>query len=113
MDKKSLSERDICTKFITPALVNAGWDTHLQVLEEVLLTGRNFYPELAQKLIGGELEKQLAKTKQVKEHIIANQQATEQLLKVLLYQAFEVQEKEYKIPEPVLSMVAEDGVEWE
>jgi len=26
MDKASLSERDICTKFITPALRNAGWD---------------------------------------------------------------------------------------
>ena len=26
MDKRSLSERDICTKFITPALRKAGWD---------------------------------------------------------------------------------------
>lgn len=26
MDKKALSERDICTKFITPALRSAGWD---------------------------------------------------------------------------------------
>jgi type I restriction enzyme R subunit len=25
MDKKQLSERDICTKFITPALRRAGW----------------------------------------------------------------------------------------
>jgi type I restriction enzyme R subunit len=25
MDKKNLSERDICTKFITPALESAGW----------------------------------------------------------------------------------------
>jgi type I restriction enzyme R subunit len=25
MDKRSLSERDICTKFITPALRKAGW----------------------------------------------------------------------------------------
>ena len=25
-DKKSLSERDICTKFITPAIETAGWD---------------------------------------------------------------------------------------
>jgi type I restriction enzyme S subunit len=35
-----------------------------------------------------------AKTKQLKEHIIANQQATEQLLKALLHQAFEVREVE-------------------
>lgn len=38
MDKKSLSERDICTKFITPALENAGWDKMDQVREEVSFT---------------------------------------------------------------------------
>ena len=38
MDKKSLSERDICTKYITPAIETAGWDIHLQVREEVSLT---------------------------------------------------------------------------
>ncbi|MFZ0889295.1 MAG: hypothetical protein WA005_12645 [Candidatus Binataceae bacterium] len=26
MDKRALSERDICAKFITPALRQAGWD---------------------------------------------------------------------------------------
>ena len=38
MDKKSLSERDICTKFITPALSKAGWDVESQIREEVNLT---------------------------------------------------------------------------
>jgi type I restriction enzyme R subunit len=38
LNKKSLSERDICTKFITPALVNAGWDVVLQVREEFTFT---------------------------------------------------------------------------
>ncbi|MBS4018222.1 MAG: DEAD/DEAH box helicase family protein [Dechloromonas sp.] len=38
MDKKSLSERDICTKFITPALEACGWDRDTQFLEEVNLT---------------------------------------------------------------------------
>lgn len=38
MDKRTLSERDICTKFITPALESAGWDKHLQILEEVSFT---------------------------------------------------------------------------
>ncbi len=36
--KKSLSERDICTKYITPALVSAGWDLHSQIREEVSFT---------------------------------------------------------------------------
>lgn len=45
-------------------------------------------PLSEQKRIVAEIEKQLAKTKQLKEHIIANQQATEQLLKALLHQAF-------------------------
>ncbi len=38
MDKKSLSERDICTKFIAPALEKAGWDKQLQIREEVTFT---------------------------------------------------------------------------
>lgn len=51
-------------------------------------------PLSEQKRIVAEIEKQLAKTKQLKEHILANQQATEQLLKALLHQAFEVKEAE-------------------
>jgi type I restriction enzyme R subunit len=38
MDKSVLSERDICTKFITPALRKAGWDEVLQIREEVSFT---------------------------------------------------------------------------
>ncbi len=38
MDKKSLTERDICTKYITPALEASGWDLLLQVREEFPLT---------------------------------------------------------------------------
>jgi type I restriction enzyme, R subunit len=38
MDKRSFSERDICTKFITPALRQAGWDEMLQIREEVGFT---------------------------------------------------------------------------
>ena len=38
MDKKQLSERDICTKFITPALRQAGWDELTQLREEVSFT---------------------------------------------------------------------------
>lgn len=34
----NLSERDICTKFITPALIKAGWDSHKQIREEVSFT---------------------------------------------------------------------------
>ncbi|MDP3228754.1 MAG: DEAD/DEAH box helicase family protein [Acidovorax sp.] len=37
MDKKSLSERDICTKFITPAILQARWQQH-EFREEVSLT---------------------------------------------------------------------------
>ncbi len=37
-NKKSLSERDICTKFVTPAIVQAGWDLHSQIREEISFT---------------------------------------------------------------------------
>ena len=43
MNKKSLSERDICTKFITPNIVAAGWNVDTQIREEVSFTdGRIF-----------------------------------------------------------------------
>lgn len=38
MDKRSLTERDICTKFILPAVKLAGWDEMVQVREEVYFT---------------------------------------------------------------------------
>ncbi|WP_337175655.1 DEAD/DEAH box helicase family protein [Paludisphaera sp.] len=38
MDKSLLSERDVCTQFITPALVAAGWDAATQIREEVGFT---------------------------------------------------------------------------
>lgn len=43
MDKKTLSERDICTKFITPAVEKAGWDKRNQLLEEVSFTDGKIY----------------------------------------------------------------------
>jgi type I restriction enzyme R subunit len=41
--KKDLTERDICTKFITPALERSGWDIQLQVLEEFAFTHGRIY----------------------------------------------------------------------
>lgn len=38
MSKKQFSERDICTKYITPALEAAGWDVATQIREEFPLT---------------------------------------------------------------------------
>lgn len=43
IDKKTLSERDICSKFITPAIQNAGWNIQTQVLEEVSFTDGKIY----------------------------------------------------------------------
>lgn len=38
MDKRELSERDICSKYITPAIIRSGWDLHTQIREEVTFT---------------------------------------------------------------------------
>ncbi len=38
MNKKDLSERDICTTLITPALTQAGWDVMSHIREEVSFT---------------------------------------------------------------------------
>lgn len=64
-------------------------------------------PLSEQKRIVAEIEKQFAKTKQLKEHIIANQQATEQLLKAFLHQAFEVKEDNEKNVQQVKGKVVE------
>ncbi|MCG7932142.1 MAG: DEAD/DEAH box helicase family protein [Candidatus Thiodiazotropha lotti] len=41
--KKDLSERDICSKFISPALEKAGWDMLTQIREEVSFTDGRIY----------------------------------------------------------------------
>ncbi len=38
MSKQALSETDIRTKYITPAVVTAGWDLLTQIREEVSFT---------------------------------------------------------------------------
>jgi len=38
INKKALSERDICFKYLTPAILQAGWDLHLQMREEYPLS---------------------------------------------------------------------------
>ena len=38
IDQKSLTERDICTKFINPALESAGWDLLRQIREQYYFT---------------------------------------------------------------------------
>lgn len=43
VSKKELSERDICTQFILPALINAGWDVEKQIREEVFFTDGRIY----------------------------------------------------------------------
>ena len=41
--KKDLSERDICTKYIAPAIQSAGWDIQTQVREEFSFTDGRIY----------------------------------------------------------------------
>lgn len=43
IEKKTLSERDICTKFITPSVEKAGWNKMTQLLEEVSFTDGKIY----------------------------------------------------------------------
>lgn len=38
MDKKSLSEQDICSKYILPAVTTSGWDLKYQIREQVTFT---------------------------------------------------------------------------
>ena len=42
-DKQELSEQDICTQYILPALVRSGWDVRKQVREQVYFTDGRIY----------------------------------------------------------------------
>ena len=44
MNKRDMSERDICTKFITPAVKLAGWDEMTQLREEAFADLRSTAP---------------------------------------------------------------------
>ena len=43
MNKKDLSERDIITQFIMPAIKKAGWNIEKQIREEVYFTDGRIY----------------------------------------------------------------------
>lgn len=38
MSKKDVSEADVCAKFITPAVLAAGWSEQIQIQREVHFT---------------------------------------------------------------------------
>jgi len=120
-NKKSLSERDICTKYINPALEKSGWDIQAQVREEVSFTDGRIYvkgnlstrgkrnradyilyykPNIPIAIIEVKVKKLLVIFGQLETQIISNQSHAEQLMQVVLKEEFqqndtEVQEKEY------------------
>lgn len=51
MSKKDLSERDICSRFIYPALLKAGWDQNTQIREEVTFTDGRIFVKGIQKAL--------------------------------------------------------------
>ncbi|WP_430537809.1 EcoAI/FtnUII family type I restriction enzme subunit R [Clostridium perfringens] len=57
MNKKELSEQDICTKFITPSLVNSGWDIFTQVSEQKTFTSGKIILDDEENVYREELKK--------------------------------------------------------
>jgi len=49
MDKKQLSERDVCTKFIASAVEAAGWDKMDQIREEVSFIRSKNIPDIGSR----------------------------------------------------------------
>lgn len=43
IDKKKLSEQDICSKYVIPAIIRSGWDGLTQVFEQVSFTDGRIY----------------------------------------------------------------------
>ncbi|MEA3362292.1 MAG: N-6 DNA methylase, partial [Thermodesulfobacteriota bacterium] len=60
MSKENLSEQDIRTKYITPAIIASDWDLHTQIREEVTFTaGRIIVRGKLQKSVFGVEKKAL------------------------------------------------------
>ena len=75
MNKKELSERDICTKFITPALLDAGWDIKRQIRDLILFPPVKEQKRLVEKVdelmkLCDELELKIVKSKKEGERLI-------------------------------------------
>ncbi|MEH1905794.1 MAG: hypothetical protein V7L04_31545 [Nostoc sp.] len=41
--QRELSEQDICTQYVLPALLKSGWDVSKQVREQVYFTDGKFF----------------------------------------------------------------------
>src|SRR6476661_4577611 len=64
MNKKELSERDIENMFITPAIINAGWDLMTQIRTQVTLTP-------GPVIVRGELSARNKKKKKFADYILS------------------------------------------
>lgn len=99
MPNSSIDRKYIYYCLISPFIQNFFLDSqksinptlNVNILETTLIP---LPPLSEQQRIVAEIEKQLEKTQELKAHILANRQATEQLLKALLQGAFEGEEKE-------------------
>ena len=81
--KKDLSERDICTKYITPAIKAAGWDIAAQVREEVTFTDGRIYVK-GNRTKRGKGNQLMSLCDQLEQHIQDSQHHAEDLMKSLV-----------------------------
>jgi len=82
MNKKDLSERDICSKFVGPAIKRAGWDGMMQIREEVPL------PPLAeQRRIVAKVNALMSFCDQLETKLAATQSEGGRLLEAVLHSA--------------------------
>lgn len=70
MDKKKLSETDICDLYITPALIKAGWNQYEQIRREVTLTP-------GPVVVRGEMSARNKKKRKFADYVLSWTQGTE------------------------------------
>lgn len=84
MNKKALTERDICTQFITPAITRAGWDLQTQVREQVHFTKGRI---TEQKRIVAKVDELMALCDELETHLTETTTTRRQLLEATLAEA--------------------------
>jgi len=70
MDKKALTETDIRTKYITPVIISAGWDNHIQIYDAFSVTNGCIVSKIDQLFaLCDQLKEQLQQASETEQHL--------------------------------------------
>ena len=100
IENKSFSKRDICTKFILPALTRVGWDVQSQIREEVSFTAGKIIVQGSvhtrgkQKRIVEKVNQLMQQCNELEQQVQQSRNHAAQLMQAVLRELFENKKEE-------------------